>query len=84
MNDGIVMPRSKSKMDVESSSEMFFDNQKVGSEWLSTEAAASFLSISTNALRIMFYRGQIQAYKFGRRLRFKLRDCEALIVKKGA
>ena len=53
MNDGIVMPRSKSKMDVESSSEMLFDNQKVSSDWLSREGAASFLSISTNALKIM-------------------------------
>ncbi|MCB0379198.1 MAG: helix-turn-helix domain-containing protein, partial [Bdellovibrionales bacterium] len=46
--------------------------------------AASFLSISPNALRIMVYREQIKAYKFGRRLRFKLRDCQGLFNMKGA
>jgi excisionase family DNA binding protein len=53
-------------------------------EWLSTEEAADFLSISENALRIMVHRTQIQAYKLGRRLRFKLSDCEALFERKGA
>lgn len=60
----------------------FFENQ-VASEWLSTQEAAQYLSITANALRIMVHRGQIQAYKIGRRLRFKLRDCQALFVKKG-
>ena len=58
-----------------------FDIQKKR-EWLSTEEASYFLSISTNALRIMVYRGQIKAYKFGRRLRFKLSDCRALFKNK--
>lgn len=53
-------------------------------EWLSTEDAAYFLSVSTNALRIMVHRGQIKAYKFGRRLRFKLADCRALFLNRGA
>lgn len=53
-------------------------------EWLTTEEAADFLSISENALRIMVHRTQIRAYKLGRRLRFKLSDCEALIERKGA
>lgn len=65
-----------------SSDPRLFDNLE--NEWLSTEEAASYLSISPNALRIMVYRDQIKAYKFGRRLRFKLRDCQGLFEKKGA
>jgi excisionase family DNA binding protein len=53
-------------------------------EWLTTEKASHLLSISANALRIMVHRGQIQVYKFGRRLRFKASDCLSLIQKKGA
>lgn len=53
-------------------------------EWLSTEEAADFLSISENALRIMVHRAQIRAYKLGRRLRFRVSDCEALFERKGA
>ena len=53
-------------------------------EWLSTEEAAYFLSITENALRIMVHRDQIRVYKFGRRLRFRLEDCQALFLKKGA
>lgn len=66
------------KMDVP----QFFDNQ-VAQEWLSTEKAAQYLSISQNALRIMVYRDQIKAYKMGRRLRFRLRDCQSLFHRKG-
>jgi len=61
----------------------FFDNE-IEHEWLSTEEAARFLSISTNALRIMVHRDQIKAYRLGRRLRFKMHDCRALFSKKGA
>lgn len=64
-------------------SSSLFDN-RIDREWLSTEEAAQYLSITENALRIMVYRGQIQSYKFGRRLRFKLKDCRALFLKKGA
>ncbi len=53
-------------------------------EWLSTEEAAYFLSVSKNALRIMVHRNQVRAYKLGRRLRFKISDCEALFERKGA
>ena len=63
----------------------FFDNFISGNnEWLTTEQAAHLLSISSNALRIMVHRGQIVAYKLGRRLRFKTSDCLSLIQKKGA
>ena len=64
-------------------SPLIFDNFELN-EWLSTSEAARYLGLSENALRIMVYRGQIQVYKFGRRLRFKLKDCQTLIVKKGA
>ena len=62
---------------------LFFQNQ-VQREWLSTDEAACFLSISPNALRIMVHRGQIKAYKFGRRLRFSLPECRLLFTRKGA
>jgi excisionase family DNA binding protein len=61
---------------------LLFENRIVR-EWLSTEEAASYLSVSPNALRIMVYRGQIPAYKFGRRLRFKTQDCRTLFQPKG-
>ena len=57
---------------------------RIEREWLTTKEAAHYLGVSENALRIMVYRGQINAFKFGRRLRFRLKDCEALFVKKGA
>ncbi len=60
----------------------FFENQ-IAREWLSTEDAAYFLSITPNALRIMAHRGQIPVYKFGRRLRFNVRDCNSLFTRKG-
>jgi excisionase family DNA binding protein len=61
----------------------FFEN-KIATQWLSTVEAASFLRVSENALRIMVHRDQVKAYKFGRRLRFKLTDCQNLILIKGA
>lgn len=60
-----------------------FEN-RIEREWLSTEEAACFLSVSPNALRIMVHRGQIAVYKFGRRLRFRVKDCQALFQRKGA
>ncbi|MBX2988039.1 MAG: helix-turn-helix domain-containing protein [Bdellovibrionaceae bacterium] len=62
---------------------LLFEN-RVEREWLATNEAAHFLKVSENALRIMVHRGQIQAYKFGRRLRFRLCDLQALFQKKGA
>lgn len=61
----------------------FFDNQN-SKEWLTTNEAAKFLGVTPNALRIMVYRNQVPTYKFGRRLRFRLRDCQALFIRKGA
>ena len=62
---------------------LFIEN-RIEREWLSTEEAAHFLSVSSNALRIMVYRGQVPVYKFGRRLRFSVKDCQALFQRKGA
>ena len=60
-----------------------FEN-RIACEWLTTKEAAQLLGISENALRIMVHRDQVSVYKFGRRLRFKLKDCLALFQKKGA
>jgi excisionase family DNA binding protein len=60
----------------------FFENQ-VKREWLSTKEAAHFLSLSENALRILVHRGQVPAFKFGCRLRFRLSDCQSLFERKG-
>jgi excisionase family DNA binding protein len=63
---------------LELSSSLLFGN-RIEREWLSTEEAAQYLSISENALRIMVHRGQIRVFKVGRRLRFQLKDCKALL-----
>jgi excisionase family DNA binding protein len=75
-------------MDVKENAEsprsiLFFENRNAH-EWLSTKDAAHFLSVSENALRIMVFRGQVPVYRFGRRLRFRLKDCQALFTRKGA
>ena len=66
---------------------LLFENQ-VEREWLTTKEAAHFLGVSENALRIMVHRDQVSVYKFGHkknsRLRFRLSDCQALFLKKGA
>ena len=61
----------------------FFENRGKR-EWLSTKEAAHFLSISENALRILVHHDQVPTFKFGSRLRFRLRDCQALFKRKGA
>jgi excisionase family DNA binding protein len=68
---------------VASMGSQFFQN-KIACEWLSTEEAAHFLRISSNALRILVYRGRVPVHRFGRRLRFRLEDCRALFNSKGA
>ncbi len=69
------------KNEVEDNSYQIFEN-KIERKWLTSKEVAHYLSISENALRIMVYRNQIVAYKFGRRLRFQLNDCKTLIAKK--
>ena len=64
-------------------SQQLFEN-RINCEWLSTNEAARYLSISANALRIMVFRNQIKTYKLGKRLRFRADDCQALFKQKGA
>lgn len=66
---------------LDKSESQIFDN-KIECEWLSTQQAARYLSISENALRIMVHREQVGAFKIGRRLRFKFSDCQKLFSKK--
>ena len=57
-----------------------FDN-KIGCRFFSTLEAATFLSISPNALRIKVCRGEIKFFKFGKLLRFDVADLEYLLKK---
>ncbi len=70
---------SRSKKESEQNSSdlrsMLFDN-RIASGWLSTKAAAKYLDISENALRIKVHRDQIKSYKFGGRLKFKIDDLD--------
>ena len=65
--------------DVDECGSEFFENR----QWLSTRDLACYGRLSENAIRIMVHRNQIRSYKLGRRLRFRLKDCQALFVKKG-
>lgn len=61
-------------------SQKFFKNEiskKIEDEnerWLTSEEAANYLSISTNALRILVHRARVKTYKLGRNLRFRKSD----------
>lgn len=72
----------KTSRDVSSSGQQVFE-KRIAHEWLTTKEASEYLGVSENALRIMVHRDQVAAYKFGRRLRFKLSDCAALFSIKG-
>lgn len=65
--------------DLDKSESQIFQN-RIGCEWLSSKEAANYLGISENAIRIMVYRRQIKFSKFGRRLRFRLRDLKSLML----
>jgi len=52
--------------------------------WLNSSDVAEYLSVTANAVRIMVCRGILPAYKMRGRLRFRKKDCAALIQKKGA
>ena len=71
---------TKNGLGINSGTELFFGN-RIEREWLTTKEAACFLSVTPNALRIMVHRDQVPVYKFGRRLRFRQRDCVALFPK---
>ena len=57
---------------------------RIPCEWLSTNEAARYLSMTTNALRIRVHRGQVRAYKIGRSLRFRIAELDRALLKKGA
>ncbi len=44
--------------------------------WMNTSEAAEYLRISVNSLRLRVWKGQIQAHKFNRLLRFKKADLD--------
>lgn len=59
----------------------FFEN--LADRWLSTNDVAEFLSVSPNAVRIMVCRGLLPAHRMRGRLRFRKRDCLAILQKNG-
>lgn len=70
----------KNKKTLEKTNVPFCEN-RVG-YWLDCKEAASFLSLSPNALRIMVFRNQFPAYRLGKRLRFWSEDCRLLLNSK--
>ena len=56
-----------------------FENRKK-EEYLDTKDAALFLSLTPNAVRIRVHRGQIKAYRLGKRLRFRREDLQTLLI----
>lgn len=56
---------------------------EIANSWLSTNDVAKILSISPNAVRILVCRGRLPAYRLGRHLRFRKKDCVALVQKTG-
>lgn len=57
---------------------------EIANSWLSTKDVARLFSVSPNAIRIMVCRGLLPAYKLKNRLRFRRKDCAALVKKTGA
>jgi excisionase family DNA binding protein len=53
-------------------------------EYITTPEAAAFFSISENEVRKMVHKGQLPVHKLGSRNRYKVSECRALFVKKGA
>ena len=61
----------------------FFHSRIEKQRWLSTKQAADYLNLSPNALRIWVCRGKIRAYKLGSRLKFRVRDIDYFLQRKG-
>jgi hypothetical protein len=57
---------------------------EIANSWLSTKDVARLLSLTPNAVRIMVCRGTLPAFKLKNRLRFRPKDCAALVQKTGA
>lgn len=58
----------------------FFENSGNAIGWLDTRAAASYLRMTPNALRIAVHRGLIPARRLGRRLRFSRSEIDARLT----
>lgn len=56
--------------------QQIFDKHK---SWLTSAEAATYLSISVANLRQKIRRGQVTAYKFGRRIRIRREDLDQLL-----
>lgn len=67
-------------MGEETGTEGFFENSGNAIGWLDTKAAASYLRMSPNALRIAVHRGLVPARKLGRRLRFSRTEIDARLM----
>lgn len=65
----------KTNNEVHSQGKPLFDIQI----WLDSREAASYLRLSVNSLRIRVMRGQIPAYRLGKRLRFKRSELKCLV-----
>ena len=51
--------------------------------WLTAAAAAAYLGMSRKALYQAVRRGQIQAHRLGRRLRFRREELDAAVMSAG-
>lgn len=66
-------------------SEQFFNNEITRQfedereRWFNTDEAATYLSITPNALRILVHRARVKYYKLGRRLKFKKSDLISIL-----
>ena len=56
------------------------DEKNVLLKWYTTREAAHYLRISPNALRIMVHRKQVRFYKIGKKLRFRVKDLDSLMI----
>lgn len=70
----------KDRNQIEKSDALF----EIANSWLSTKDVARFLSVSPNAVRIMVCRGHLPSFKLKNQLRFRAKDCAALVEKTGA
>lgn len=62
--------------DVMSKALEIFEKHKT---WLTSAEAASYLSITVQNLRQKIHRGQVKAYKFGRRIRIRREELDQLL-----
>ena len=79
----------KSRVEKRLCKSQFFENREShqaeqtlvdSSKWLTTKEAAQLLRVSISALKTMVHRGQVPAFKLGRRNRFLKEDLDRLIT----